>query len=273
MPIRLVRAYQKPATLSIGRGELAKLSATRWLPAAVLAALLAPLTVGAAEVKVAVAANFTEAATEIGAQFEKATGHKAVFSFGASGQLYAQIAQAAPFEVFLSADRERPQKALDDGLAVAGSRFTYATGRIVLFSIDKDRVKGEATLRQGVFAKIAIADPAAAPYGAAAIETMRKLGVYDTLKDRIVQGANIAQTYQFVATGNAEVGFVALSQVTDAGPGSRWIVPENMHAVIAQDAVLLKSGEANPAAVAFAAFLKGPEAGAVKERFGYGRGD
>jgi len=241
--------------------------------AAFLLATVLPFSAGAAEVKVAVAANFSEAANEIGALFWKATGHKAVYSFGATGALYTQISQAAPFEVFLSADRERPKKAVDDGLAVAGSRFTYATGRLVLFSIDKDKVRGEATLRQGGFAKIAIADPASAPYGVAAIEAMRKLGVYDALQGRIVQGATIAQAYQFVETGNAEVGFVALSQVADAGKGSRWIVPEELHTLIAQDAVLLKTGADNPAARAYMTFLKGPEAGAVKDRFGYGRGD
>ncbi len=240
-----------------------------------LAALAVTLSAPApaAEVKVAVAANFTEAANEIGALFAKASGHKVVYSFGASGQLYAQIAQAAPYEVFLSADRDRPAQAIAAGLAVPGSRFTYATGRLALFSIDPDKVRGEATLRQGRFAKLAIADPAAAPYGAAAIETMQKLGVYEALRGKIVQGANIAQTYQFVATGNAEVGLVALSQVTEAGKGSRWIVPEELHTVIAQDAVLLKTGAGNPAARAYLTFLKGPEAAAVKDRFGYGAGD
>ena len=235
--------------------------------------LALPFGAQAAEVKVAVAANFTEAANEIGALFEKATGHKAVYSFGATGPLYTQITQAAPFEVFLSADQDRPKKAIDDGLAVPGSRFTYATGRIVLFSIDKDKVKGEATLKQGNFAKIAIADPVAAPYGVAAIEAMKKLGVYDALQGKVVMGSSIAQAYQFVETANAEVGFVALSQVTDPNKGSRWIVPENLHTVIAQDAVLLKTGVNNPAAQAYMTFLKGPEAGAVKDRFGYGKGD
>lgn len=237
-----------------------------------LAVTLSP-SAPAAEVKVAVAANFTESANAIGALFTSATGHRALYSFGASGQLYAQIAQAAPYEVFLSADRERPEQAIAAGLAVPGSRFTYATGRLALFSFDPGKVEGPATLTQGRFAKIAIADPAAAPYGAAAIETMQKLGVYEALRGKIVQGANIAQTYQFVATGNAEVGFVALSQAAEAGKGSRWIVPEELHTVIAQDAVLLKTGAGNPAARAYLTFLKGPEAAAVKDRFGYGTGD
>lgn len=227
----------------------------------------------AGEVKVAVAANFTEAAKEIGALFEKSSGHKAVFSFGATGQLFTQISQDAPFEVFLSADQTTAKKAADDGFALAESRFTYATGKIVLFSKDKDLVKGEATLKDGKFTKIAIANPATAPYGAAAVEAMKALGVYDGLSAKIVQGQNISQTYQFVETNNAELGFVALSQVIGKDEGSRWVVPADLYAVIAQDAVLLKKGAENEAARAFLAFLKGPEALSVKDKYGYGSGN
>jgi molybdate transport system substrate-binding protein len=234
---------------------------------------LTALGVQAGEVKVAVAANFTDAAKEIGALFAASSGHKAVFSFGSTGQLYTQISQAAPFEVFLSADQTRPKKAVDEGLAVAGSLFTYATGRIVLFSKDKGVVTDETTLKGGKFAKIAIANPATAPYGAAAVQTMKTLGVYDALSAKIVQGNNIAQTYQFVDTGNAEVGFIARSQVALHDKGSRWIVPESLYATIAQDAVLLKRGADNPAALSFVAFLKGAEARKVKEKYGYGPGD
>lgn len=241
------------------------------LPLAALgffAALMAPAH--AAEAKIAAAANFTEAAKEIGKAFELATGHKAVFSFGSTGQLYTQITQGAPFEVFLAADRERPQKAAAEGYAVAGSLFTYALGRIVLYSPGDKLAAGEAALKAGGFRKIAIANPATAPYGAAAIETMKALGVYDGLRTKIVQGANIVQTYQFVATGNAEIGFVALSQIASHDKGSRWIVPEDMHAPIAQDAVLLNTGAGDEAAEAFIAFLKSPEARAIIERYGYG---
>lgn len=243
--------------------------------ATLLALLFAAFAQGARaeSVHVAVAANFTEAAKEIGALFEQATGHRAIFSFGATGHLYTQISQDAPFDVFLAADNERPAKAIADGLAMAGTRFTYATGRIVLYSRDTEMVSGEATLKNARFSKIAIANPATAPYGAAAIETMKALNVYEALKDRIVQGNSIAQTFQFVSTGNAELGFVALSQVIARNDGSRWIVPANLYTVIAQDAVLLKKGAANPAARAFLAFLRGPEAGKVKEKFGYGAGD
>lgn len=243
------------------------------LAAALLLLLLAAEPARAGEAKVAVAANFTEAAKEIGRLFAAATGHEAVFSFGSTGQLYTQISQDAPFEVFLAADRARPQKAVEEGLAVPGSLFTYATGRIVLFSTDGDLVTGETVLRAGRFTRLAIANPATAPYGAAAVEAMKALGVYDALAGRIVQGTNIAQTYQFVQTGNAELGFVALAQLAGRDEGSRWVVPESLHAPIAQDAVLLKKGAGNAAAEAFLAFLGGPEANAVKEMYGYGTGE
>jgi molybdate transport system substrate-binding protein len=239
---------------------------------ALLASAASVLPCAAGEVKVAVAANFTEAANEIGALFKKATGDQAVFSFGATGQLFTQITQAAPFEVFLSADQKAPKKAIAQGFAVPDSLFTYATGKVVLFSKNKDLVKGEETLKQGKFAKIAVANPETAPYGAAGVEVMKKLGVYDALAAKIVQGDNIAQTYQFVETGNAEVGFVALSQVINKDEGSRWVVPDNLYATIAQDAVLLKQGAGNPAAKTFLSFLKGPQARAVKEKYGYGVG-
>ncbi len=224
----------------------------------------------AAEINVAVAANFTEAAKEIAAAFERKTGNKVLLSFGSSGQFYTQITQDAPFQVFLSADQERPEKAIAEGFAVPDSRFTYAVGKLVLWSRDPKLVTGADTLKQGAFGKIAIANPTAAPYGAAAIDTMKALGVYDALQPKIVQGNNIAQTFQFIDTGNAELGFVALSQVVDRSEGSRWLVPANLYAPIKQDAVLLKKGAGNEAAKAFLAFLRGPEAAAVEAKFGYG---
>lgn len=246
-----------------------------WIAAMATAlAVILPATNGhAGSVRVAVAANFTDAAREIGARFEAAAGHQVVFSFGATGQLYTQIVQGAPFEVFLAADQARPAKAVKKGIAVPGSRFTYATGSIVLFSKDRNFVAGADTLRSGKFTRIAIANPVTAPYGAAAVQAMRALGVYDALVSRIVQGNNIAQAYQFVETGNAELGFVALSQVVRHNEGSRWIVPADLHAPIAQDAVLLMRGVDRDAAQAFVAFLKGPQARAVKEKYGYGAGD
>jgi molybdate transport system substrate-binding protein len=226
-------------------------------------------TAFAGQTNIAVAANFTEAAKEIAAAFKTKTGHEAVLSFGATGQLYAQITQDAPFQILLSADAERPQKAVDDGLGVADSKFTYAVGRLVLWSKTADLVKGEETLKGGQFSKIAIANPTAAPYGAAAVEAMKKLNVHDTLRPKIVQGNNIAQTQQFIDTGNAELGFIALSQLAGKEDGSRWVVPQTLHAPIKQDAVLLKKGAANEAATGFMAFLKGPEATAIIKKFGY----
>ena len=242
---------------------------------ALLAVLLLPgLTLAgpalAGEVSVAVAANFTAPAGEIAAAFAKAGPDKAVLSFGASGQFYAQIANGAPYQVFLSADAERPAKAEQDGLAAPGTRFTYAVGRLVLWSKTPGLVDpAGAVLAKGGFAKLAIADPAAAPYGLAAVQTLKKLGLYDRLQPKIVQGASITQALQLVDTGNAELGFVALSQVAGQKGGSRWLVPEADHDPIVQQAVLLKTGADNPAAKAFLAFLKGPQARAIIERYGY----
>ena len=224
--------------------------------------------VSAAQINVAVAANFSEAAKEIAAVFKQRTGHEAVLSFGSSGQLYTQVTQDAPFQILLSADAARPEKAVEDGLGVADSLFTYAIGKLVLWSKNADLVKGEDTLRSGAFTKLAIANPAGAPYGAAAIETLKALQIYDTLRPKIVQGNNIAQTYQFVDTGNAELGFVALSQLAGNSSGSRWTVPQSLYAPIRQDAVLLKKGADNEAAVAFMAFLKGPDARASSRNTG-----
>ncbi len=224
----------------------------------------------AAETRVAVAANFTEPAKEIAAKFEARTGHKATLSFGSSGQFYTQIANGAPFEVFLSADAERPAKAETDGLAVVGTRFTYATGRLVLWSKTPSLVDAKgAVLASSKFEKLAIAEPRSAPYGLAAVETLTRLKLYDTLKPRIVQGSSITQTYQYVQTGAAELGFVALSQVINEKGGSRWIVPTSNHTPIDQQAVLLKTGANSDAAKAFLVFLKGKEAKAIIRRYGY----
>ncbi|MBO9379081.1 molybdate ABC transporter substrate-binding protein [Sphingomonas histidinilytica] len=241
--------------------------AFRWL-ALLGAAFSAPLL--AAETQVAVAANFTEPAKAIAAAFEKATGHKALLAFGASGGFYTQISHGAPFEVFLSADADRPARAEQEGLAVPGTRFTYAVGRLVLYSATPGLVDpGGAVLKRGGFDRIAIAEPATAPYGLAAVETMRRLGVEAALKPKIVTGSSIAQAYQFTSTGAAQLGFVALSQVVAVRGGSRWIVPAGFHAPIEQQAVLLRTGEKNPAARAFLAFLKGRTALAIIRRYGY----
>ncbi|SDE73910.1 molybdate ABC transporter substrate-binding protein [Rhodospira trueperi] len=240
------------------------------------AALAASLALTAAparadETLVAVAANFTAAAKEIGAAFTEATGHTATFSFGSTGKLYAQIAHGAPFEAFLAADTARPEKAEAEGLGVPGSRFTYAVGRLVLYSTDPALVDDAgAVLERDAFDHLAIANPVTAPYGAAAVEVLEALGLQESLKDRLVQGDTIAQAHQFVITGNAEIGFVALSQVVDDDSGSQWMVPQDLYTPIRQDAILLKTGADNPVAAAFLAFLKGPEATAITARYGYG---
>jgi molybdate transport system substrate-binding protein len=193
-----------------------------------------------------------------------------VLSFGSSGQFYAQIANGAPYDVLLSADVERPLRAEAEGLAVGGTRYTYATGRLALWSRDARRIDGRGlALSKGGFEKLAIADPKVAPYGVAAVETLKTLGLYDKLRPRLVMGTSIAQTYQFVDTGAAEVGFVALSQLAGVKDGSRWIVPAVNHSPIDQQAVQLKVGAANPAASAFMAYLKSPDAKAIIRRYGY----
>ncbi|MDZ4370595.1 MAG: molybdate ABC transporter substrate-binding protein [Phenylobacterium sp.] len=223
-----------------------------------------------AQTSVAVAANFSEPAREIAARFKARTGHDARLSVGSSGQFYAQIANGAPFEVFLSADRERPEMAEARGLSQSGSRFTYAIGRLVLFSKTPGLVDGQgAVLRGNRFHKLAVADPKTAPYGLAAYETLDRLGLRVRLTPKVVQGTSIAQTYQFVESGAAELGFVALSQVGRTTAGSRWIVPSSLHTPIEQQAVLLKRGAGNPAARAFLSFLKSAEAKAIIRRYGY----
>lgn len=238
------------------------------LLAAILVSFTTPAHAG--ETQVAVAANFTEPAKEIAAAFRKATGHIAVLSFGASGAFYTQLTHGAPFELFLSADAERPQKAEQEGFAVPKTRFTYALGRIALYSAKPGLVDAQGTvLKRGGFATVAIADPVTAPYGVAAVQAMQRLGVYPALAPKIVKGSSIAQTYQFVATSTADLGFVALSQLVTVTGGSRWIVPKALHAPIDQQAVLLKTGAANPVARAFLKFLKSPQAVAIIRRYGY----
>ena len=227
----------------------------------------------AAEVKVAVAANFSVPMQKIAQAFEQDTGHQAVLSSGSTGNFYAQIRNGAPFQLLLAADDETPLKLEQEGLGVPGSRFTYATGQLVLWSPQPGLVddKGEV-LRSGRFQRLALANPKLAPYGAAAIETLTGLGLLAELRPRLVQGDNIAQTYQFVASENAPLGFVALSQVYADGRvsrGSAWIVPARLHAPIRQDALLLTAGKDNPAATALLAYLKGEKARALIRGFGY----
>jgi molybdate transport system substrate-binding protein len=223
----------------------------------------------AAKTHVAVAANFTEPAREIAARFREKTGHEAVLIFGASGAFFTQITHDAPFEVFLSADEERPRLAVEKGYAVPESRFTYAIGKLVLWSRVLDVTDGKTALSAGKFSKLAIANPNSAPYGAAAVETMKALGVYDALQRKLVRGNSISQAFQFVDTRNAELGFVALAQLHGVTGGTQWLVPENLHSPIRQDAVLLKRGANDEASKAFLAFLKEPEVRTIIESFGY----
>ncbi len=242
------------------------------LVAAVAAALLSSGAVHAfaADTQVAVAANFTEPAKEIAAAFTAKTGHHAILSFGSSAQFYTQITHGAPYEVFLSADADRPTRAEQDGVGIPGTRFTYAIGRLVLWSETPGLVDDQgAVLGKGGFNKLAIADPNAAPYGVAAVQTLNKLGVYGRVQSRIVKGTSITQAYDFVRTGAAEVGFVAQSQVISDPSGSRWLVPAADHAPIEQQAILLWTGDKNAAARAFFSFLKGPEARGIIKKFGY----
>jgi len=244
----------------------------RLFVAAVALMVLSSLPAKADEVAVAVAANFTEAAKQIAKSFAEKTGHTAVLSFGSTGQLYTQITQSAPFGVFLAADAARPAKAVKEGFGVDGSEFTYAVGKLVLWSKVAGVTAGEDALKAAKFDKVAIANPKTAPYGAAAVEVMKALGVYDTLEPKIVQGNSISQTLQFVDSSNAELGFVALSQVVKKDEGSKWAIPQDLYKPIRQDAVLLKPGADNAAAKAFIDFLKGADAGAIIAKFGYGTG-
>jgi molybdate transport system substrate-binding protein len=229
----------------------------------------------AAEVQVAVAANFTAPMKAIASAFQEKTGDTAVASYGATGQFYAQIRNGAPFEVFLAADDATPARLEQEKAAVPGSRFTYATGALALWSAKDGYVdKDGKVLRENQFAHLSIADPKAAPYGLAATQTLEKLKLMDAVRAKIVTGQNISQAQQFIATGNAELGFVALSQVYKDGKltsGSAWIVPESLHEPIRQDAIILEKGKDNPAARAFADFLKGPEATAIIRSYGYKR--
>jgi molybdate transport system substrate-binding protein len=240
------------------------------------AALLLAIFTGtthAGEVQVAAAANLGTAIQKISAGFSRDTGHTAVVALGSTGRFYAQIRNGAPFEVLLAADDETPQRLEAEGLARPGSRFTYATGQLVLWSAQPGVVDDHAAvLRQPPRGKLAIANPKLAPYGSAAMETLKNLGLLATWEPHLVQGENIAQAHQFVATGNAALGFVALSQVSEQGRitrGSGWIVPAKLHTPIRQDAVLLKAGASNPVAAVFLQYLRGDAARAVLRSAGY----
>ena len=238
-----------------------------------LALLLFGQASWSATVLVAVAANFSKPMTEIVSQFEKATGHSAKLSFGSSGKFVSQLENGGPFEVLLSADEKGPEKLEQAGLTVPNSRFVYALGKLVLWSATPNFVddKGKILMTSN-FKHLALADPKVAPYGAAAIDVLKKMKLLEKLQPLFVQGENIAQTYQFISTANAELGFLALSQVIENGKivgGSSWIIPDNLHAPIRQGAVLMKKGAENPAARALIDYLKSIPALAIIDKYGY----
>ncbi len=241
-------------------------------PLVVLGGLIG-LQAHAGEVAVAVAANFTAPMQKIAAAFEKDTGHKAVLSFGATGKFYAQIANGAPFGILLAADDTTPEKIAKEGLGMGATRFTYAIGQLVLWSKQPGYVDAEGKVLQKTdWQHIAIANPKLAPYGLAAMQALDKLGLTAQVHPRIVQGENIGQTYQFAASGNAQLGFVALSQVTENGKlreGSAWVVPASLHEPIRQDAIVLQPAQGNPAAAALMQYLRSDKARAVIQSYGY----
>jgi molybdate transport system substrate-binding protein len=252
-------------------------SGQRMPPLAVLLAVVAALggapAAFAAQVSVAVTANFAAPMQQIAKLFQQDTSHEAVLSIGSTGRFHAQITHGAPFQVMLSADDETAARLEREGLAVPGTRHTYAVGRLVLWSRDTQRVDSLGqVLRAASFDRLAVADPKLAPYGAAAMQVLDSLGLRRTLAPRLVVGESVAQAYQFVATGNAPLGFVARSQVMVDGRlqgGSAWLVPAELHAPIRQDAVLLLPGQGQPAALALMAYLRSEKARDIVRRFGY----
>ena len=244
----------------------------------ILSAAVVSATAKAEEVTVAVAANFTAPMQKIAQAFEQDTGHKVLLAFGATGKFYAQIKNGAPFAVLLSADDETPARLEKEGVAVAGTRFTYAFGRLALWSKNPSLVddKGQVLLRDNTnknnFKKLAIADPKLAPYGAAAIEVIERMGVIDKLRPKLVQGDSIGQAFQFVMTENAELGFVALSQISIDGritQGSAWVVPQNLYTPLKQDAVLLPFGKDNAVAIALMKYMRTERAQTIIRSYGY----
>ncbi len=253
-------------------GQRVALAALRALALGLLGAL-ATRAAWADTVQVAVAANMAAPMQAIAQQFQRDSGHQAVLVLGATGKLSAQVRHGAPFEVLVAADAHSAAALEAEGLAVPGTRRRYGTGQLVLWSMDAQRVDAQGqVLRQGGFRHLALANPQTAPYGAAAVEVMQRLGLRQALQARWVQGESVAQTYQFVASGNAELGFVALSQVWEGGKlraGSAWIVPATLHAPLHQEAVLLRPGQGKPAAQALLAYLGSEGARSVLRAYGY----
>lgn len=245
----------------------------KFLTCCLFASLITAVTPGFAEqVLVAVAANFAPPFREIAIEFETTTGHNVRVASGSSGNFYSQIKNGAPFDVFFSADAERPKLLEDEGLGIKDTRFTYAIGRLVLWSPNENLIKGEETLRSKQYKRLAMANPKTAPYGVAAMQTMQKLELWETLQPQIVMGESLGQTMGFIESGNAQIGFVALSQVLGPkmkGKGGRWDVPNNLHEPIKQDVIVLTRAKDNQAAKALMEFIGSPQAKKIIERYGY----
>ena len=244
----------------------------RAVPRVIPALVLAAGSAFAGETTVAVAANAAEVVETLAAEFERESGHRVTVTVGSTGKLYAQILHGAPFDVFLAADQERPRLLVEEGLAIEDSQRTYAIGRLVLWSPAPGVAVNADTLRDGSFRRLAIANPDLAPYGAAARETLRELGLWESLRPKIVAGENVGQAFAMAASGNAELGFVSLASVLsprNPRPGSRWDVPTRLHAAIRQDLVLLNRAGDNAAARSFHRFLSSPRALEIIESFGF----
>ncbi|MDJ0684674.1 MAG: molybdate ABC transporter substrate-binding protein [Alphaproteobacteria bacterium] len=241
-------------------------------------ALVGAVEASAGTVRVAVATNFLAPLRALEPDFAAVTGHTLRISAGATGQLFAQIGQGAPYDVFLAADQARPIQAVENGWALAETRFTYAHGRLALLSGLANRQATPEELTKSQSEKVALADPRLAPYGRAAAQVIARLGLTEALGPRLVRGKTAAQAFQFTRSGAAAFGFVALSQIRAIGeapidPNRYWIAPEDHHAPIAQDAVLLAGAVDKQAALAFLDFLKSDEAKRVLRRFGYSVGE
>jgi len=231
------------------------------------------LHVEAAQTTIAVAANFTVAARDLIRQFEQTSPHQVKASFASTGKLYAQIEHGAPFEIFLAADARRPMLTEESGTGIQGTRFTYARGKLVLWSNGTATITdGKAYLSGLQYDRLAIANPKTAPYGLAAQQVLEHLQLWDQIQSRLIRGDSITQTYQFVASGNVQAGFIALSQLKGATvpENDYWLVPDDLYEPIDQQAILLRNGEHNPAAIAFMAFLHSSTAKSIIAEFGYG---
>ena len=240
----------------------------------ILPLLFCPCLSATAEtITIAVASNFIVTMDTLVNEFEAESGHEVQVSYGSSGRIYAQIINGAPFDMFFSADQEKPELLEENGQAVRGSRFSYAIGTLVLWSKNSSlNLNQGEILRQGNFNKLSMANPRLAPYGVAAVQVLAYLGVEDATRDKWVLGENIAQAYQFVETGNADLGFVALSQVMVSGSlkaGSVWFIPTEQYSPIRQDVVLLTRGQNKQAAVEFLDFLQSSQARSIIEDYGY----